>query len=157
MADYPSLSDFAGTTLLNHESQPVSLADFVGKRTLIFFYPKAGTSGCTVQACGFREAFPRIEAAGATVVGISPDMPKDLAAWRQKEDLPYTLLSDPDHKVAERFGVWGEKTNYGKTYMGILRSHFVFGEDGKVEAAEVKVSPDDSIKKGVASLLSEAQ
>lgn len=156
MADYPSLSDFAGTTLLSHEGKPVSLADFVGQRTLIFFYPKAGTSGCTVQACGFREAFPRIDAAGATVIGISPDLPKDLADWHKKEDLPYMLLSDPDHKVAERFGAWGEKVNYGKTYMGILRSHFVFGEDGKVEAAEVKVSPEDSIKKGVAALLSEA-
>jgi peroxiredoxin Q/BCP len=153
MADYPSLSDFAGSTLLNHDGKPVSLADFVGQRTLIFFYPKAGTSGCTVQACGFREAFPRIEAAGATVVGISPDMPEDLAKWRKKEDLPYMLLSDPDHKVAEKFGAWGEKTNYGKTYMGILRSHFVFDENGNVEAAEVKVSPEDSIKKGVSSLL----
>lgn len=155
MTDYPSLSDFAGTTLLNHEGKPVSLADFVGKRTLIFFYPKAATPGCTVQACGFREAFPRIDAAGATVIGISPDQPKALAAWREKENLPYMLLSDPDHQVAEKFGAWGEKVNYGKKYMGILRSHFVFGDDGKVEAAEVKVSPEDSVKKGVASLVGE--
>jgi peroxiredoxin Q/BCP len=120
---------------------------------LIFFFPKAGTSGCTTQACGFRDAFPKIEAAGATVIGISPDPPKALAKWRAKEQLPYVLLSDPDHKVADQFGVWGERSMYGRKFMGIIRSHFVFDEHGTVEAAEVKVSPKDSIDKGVGSLL----
>jgi peroxiredoxin Q/BCP len=150
---YPSLKDFAGTTLLNDQGKPVSLADFVGKRVLIFFFPKAATPGCTTQACGFRDAFPKIEAAGATVIGISPDQPKALAKWRAKERLPYVLLSDPDHKVADQFNTWGERSMYGRKFMGIIRSHFVFDEDGTVEAAKVKVSPKDSIEKGVGSLL----
>jgi peroxiredoxin Q/BCP len=156
MSSYPSLTDLADIPLRDDADNPVSLADFVGRRVLIFFFPKAATPGCTTQACGFRDAFPRIEAAGATVIGISPDSPKDLAKWRRKENLPYTLISDPDHRVAEAFGAWGEKSMYGKTYMGIIRSHFVFDTSGKVEAAEVKVSPADSIEKGVASLLTTA-
>lgn len=144
---------FQGQTLLNDEGKTVSLADFIGKRVLIFFYPKAGTSGCTTQACGFRDAFPTIEANGATVIGISPDLPKALAKWKAKENLPYTLLSDPEHKVADQFQVWGEKSMYGRKYMGILRSHFVFGPDGKLEAAEVSISPKDSIAKGVKALV----
>jgi peroxiredoxin Q/BCP len=150
--DYPKLNDFAGQTLLNDEGKPISLADFAGKRVLLFFFPKAGTSGCTAQACGFRDSFPKITEAGATVIGISPDEPKALAKWKQKESLPYTLLSDPDHKVADQFGVWGEKSMYGNKYFGIIRSHFVFNANGDVEAAEVKVSPKDSIAKGVKAL-----
>ena len=150
---YPNLKDFAGTTMLNDEGKPVSLADFVGKRVLIFFFPKAATPGCTTQACGFRDAFPKISEAGATVIGISPDQPKALAKWRAKENLPYVLLSDPDHKVADQFGAWGERSMYGRKFMGIIRSHFVFDANGNVEAAEVKVSPADSIAKGVKSLV----
>jgi peroxiredoxin Q/BCP len=150
---YPSLKDFAGTTLLNDEGKRVSLADFVGKRVLIFFFPKAATPGCTTQACGFRDAFPKIEAAGATVIGISLDQPKALAKWRAKEQLPYVLLSDPDHKIADQFNAWGERSMYGKKFMGIIRSHFVFKEDGTIDTAEVKVSPKESIDRGVSSLL----
>jgi thioredoxin-dependent peroxiredoxin len=150
---YPSLKDFAEQTLLNDEGNPVSLADFVGKRVLLFFFPKAGTGGCTTQACGFRDSFPKITDAGATIIGISPDAPKALAKWKQKENLPYTLLSDPDHKVADQFGVWGEKSMYGNKYFGIIRSHFVFNKDGVVEVAEVKISPKDSIAKGMKSLI----
>ena len=148
----PSLKDFAGTTLLNAEGKPVSLADFVGQRTLIFFFPKAGTTGCTAQACGFRDSFPKIQEHGATVIGISPDAPKALAKWRAKENLPYVLLSDPDHRVAEKFGVWGERSMYGRKFMGIIRSHFVFDANGNVVEAKIKVSPADSVEKGVQSL-----
>lgn len=150
---YPSLKDFAGITLLNDEGKPVSLADFIGKRVLLFIFPHAATPGCTTQACGFRDAFPKIQEGGATAIGISIDEPKALAKWKAKEKLPYTLLSDPEHKVIDRFGAWGERSMYGKKFMGTLRSHFVFNEAGNVESAEVKVSPKDSIEKGVESLL----
>jgi peroxiredoxin Q/BCP len=150
-----SLKDFSDVMLLNDEGKPVSLADFAGKRLLIFIFPRAATSGCTVQACGFRDAFPRIEAAGATVIGISTDEPKALAKWKAKEKLPYTLLSDPEHKLIDRLGAWGERSMYGKKFMGTIRSHFVVGEDGGVETAAIKISPKDSIEKGVATLLNE--
>jgi thioredoxin-dependent peroxiredoxin len=153
MSDYPSLQSLADLPLLNDEGKPVSFSDFVGKRVLMFFFPKAGTSGCTTQACGFRDSFPKIQDANAVVIGVSPDEPKALAKWRAKEKLPYVLISDPEHKLADRFGVWGEKSMYGRKYMGIIRSHFVFNESGNIDTAEVKVSPKDSVEKGVQSLL----
>ncbi len=156
MSDLPTLQALAGISLQDDMEQSVTLAQYLGKRLLIFFFPKAGTSGCTDQACGFRDAFPQIEAKGALVIGISPDAPKALAKWRAKESLPYILLSDPDHRLADAFGVWGEKSMYGKKYMGIIRSHFVVDAEGKIEAAEVKISPKDSVKKGVAALLKDA-
>jgi peroxiredoxin Q/BCP len=141
--------------LLDSESNPVKLSDFLGKRVIVFFYPKADTPGCTTQACGFRDNFPQIEAAGATVLGISPDQPEKLAKWITKINLPYTLLSDPDHEVSEAYGVWGEKSMYGKTYLGIIRSHFVIGENGLIEDVQFKVSPKNSISRGVAAILGE--
>ena len=138
--------------LLDSEGQPVKLSDFRGRRLVLFFYPKAGTSGCTVQACGLRDNFPKIEAGNATVVGISPDKPAALAKWKAEENLPYPLLSDPDHQVAEAYGVWGEKKMYGRSYMGIIRSHFIIDADGKIEDVQFKVSPKDSISRAVASL-----
>lgn len=138
--------------LPNSEEESVKLSDFRGQRVILFFYPKAGTSGCTTQACGFRDEFPNIQAANATVIGVSPDQPTALANWKQKENLPYNLLSDPDHEVAEQYGVWGEKKNYGRTYMGIIRSHFVISPEGKIEDVQFKVSPQNSILRGVASV-----
>jgi peroxiredoxin Q/BCP len=138
--------------LLDSNEEPVKLSDFRGQRFVLFFYPKAGTSGCTVQACGLRDNFPKIEASDATVVGVSPDNPAALAKWKVKENLPYPLLSDPDHVVAEAYGVWGEKKNYGKVYMGIIRSHFIIGAEGKIEDVQYKVSTSDSISRAVASL-----
>lgn len=140
-------------TLTSDENKPVSLTDYAGQRILIFFYPKAGTPGCTIQACGFRDAFPKIHEVNATVLGISPDSAADLAGWRSQEQLPYTLLSDADHKVAEAYGAWGERSMYGKAYMGIIRSHFVIGPDGTLEDVQINVSPKDSINKGVEALL----
>lgn len=131
--------------LVADDGRPVTLADYQGRRLILFFYPKADTSGCTVQACGFRDNFPTIESAGATVIGISPDPPAALAKWRKKRDLPYTLLSDPDHAVAEAYGVWGQKSLYGKKYMGIIRSHFVVDPAGTVEDVQIKVTPEDSV------------
>lgn len=131
--------------LLSDEGQPVKLSDYLGRRVVLFFYPKAGTSGCTTQACGFRDNFPVIEAADATVLGVSPDAVKKLSTWRAAENLPYNLLSDPDHEVAELYGAWGEKQMYGKTYEGVIRSHFIIGADGRLEDVQIKVSPQDSI------------
>lgn len=138
--------------LVNSEGEAVKLSDFRGKRVVLFFYPKAGTSGCTTQACGFRDNYPKIEAVDGTVVGVSPDEPEALAKWKRKENLPFTLLSDPDHIVAESYGVWGEKKMYGRSYMGIIRSHFVIAADGKIEDVQFKVSPKNSISRAVASL-----
>jgi peroxiredoxin Q/BCP len=138
--------------LLNSEEEPVKLSDYRGKRVILFFYPKAGTSGCTTQACGLRDNFPKIEAANATVVGVSPDMPAALTKWIAKESLPYTLLSDPDHEVAGAYGVWGEKSMYGRKYMGIIRSHFVIDAEGKFEDIQFKVSPKNSIARALSTI-----
>jgi len=135
--------------LTSDEGSIVKLSDYRGQRVLIFFYPKAGTSGCTTQACGLRDNFPVFENAGAVVLGVSPDEPEALAKWRKKEQLPYNLLSDPDHVIAEAYGVWGEKTLYGRSYMGIIRSHFVVDAAGKLQDVQFKVSPNVSIEQAV--------
>ena len=135
--------------LISDEGSPIKLSDLRGKKVVLFFYPKADTPGCTTQACGFRDNWPLIEAAGATVLGISPDAPERLAKWRAKEGFPYNLLSDPDHAVAEMYGTWGEKKMYGNTYMGIIRSHFVIDEDGRFADMQIKISPKNSIEKAV--------
>jgi peroxiredoxin Q/BCP len=140
-------------TLTSDEGKPVSLSDFKGKRVLIFFFPKAGTSGCTTQACGFRNHFPAIRDKGAVVIGISPDKPARLAKWKAAEKLPYTLLSDPDHAVAEAYGAWGERSMYGRKFIGILRSHFVIDASGNIEDAQIKVSPQVSVERGVKALV----
>jgi peroxiredoxin Q/BCP len=141
-----------GFELLDSDGKPVKLFDFRGQRVILFFYPKAGTSGCTIQACGFRDNYPQIEAAEGTVVGISPDQPAALAKWKADEALPFTLLSDPDHQVADAYGAWGEKVNYGRTYMGIIRSHYVVDAEGVLEDVQFKVSPQNSIKRATATL-----
>lgn len=138
--------------LLNSEEEPVKLSDFRGKRVILFFYPKAGTSGCTTQACGLRDNFPQFENANATVIGVSPDKPSALAKWIIKENLPYPLLSDPEHEVADLYGVWGEKSMYGRTYMGIIRSHFVIDAEGRFEDIQFKVSPKNSVARAVAAI-----
>ena len=101
---------------------------------------------------GFRDEYPKIEAANGLVIGVSPDPPDRLQKFRAKNDLPFLLLSDPDHRVAEMYGVWGEKKMYGKTFMGIIRSHFVIDEDGRVVDARIKVSPKQSVELAVAAL-----
>jgi peroxiredoxin Q/BCP len=133
--------------LKNQNGDPVKLSDLRGKKVVLFAFPKAFTSGCTTQACGLRDSFPRIQSANATVLGLSPDDPPDLLRWKQAENLPYDLLSDPEHKVLEAWGAWGEKTSYGNTYMGVIRSHWIIGEDGTVLDAQVKVSPTDSVER----------
>lgn len=138
--------------LTSDEGKPITLSDYRGKRVILFFYPKAATPGCTKQACGFRDNWSTIEAAGATVLGVSPDDPETLAQWREEENFPYTLLSDPDHEVADMYGVWGEKKMFGRDYMGIIRSHFVIGEDGRLEDVQVNVKPEQSVERAVEAL-----
>lgn len=138
--------------LLSDEGKAVRLSDLRGKRVVLFFYPKADTPGCTTQACGFRDNYPTIEAAGALVLGVSPDSPEVLAKWRAKMGFPYSLLSDPDHAIADAYGVWGEKKMYGRSYEGIIRSHFVIDADGKVEDVQFKVSPKDSVERALQQL-----
>ncbi|MGH2537525.1 MAG: thioredoxin-dependent thiol peroxidase [Candidatus Promineifilaceae bacterium] len=139
--------------LPNEEGRPVKLSDYRGQRVILFFYPKADTPGCTAQACGFRDNFPRIEAAGATVLGISPDTPRALAKWKAKLDLPYSLLSDRDHAVAEAYSAWGERSFMGRNFMGIIRSHVVVGPDGRLENVQIKVRPAESVERGVEAVV----
>ncbi len=135
--------------LLTDENQPLRLSDLRGRRVVLFFFPRADTPGCTAQACGFRDRLPVIEAGNATVLGLSPDLPEALAKWRAKEKLPYNLLSDPNHEVADAFGAWGEKTSFGKTYDGILRGHAIIGVDGRIEDLRVRIKPDESVQAAV--------
>jgi thioredoxin-dependent peroxiredoxin len=138
--------------LVNQDGKTVKLSDFRGKRVILFAYPKAGTEGCTTQACGFRDQFPKIEAGNAVVLGISPDEPKALKKWKEKEKLPYDLLSDPDHKVIDAWGAWGERSMYGRKFMGVIRSHWVIDENGIILDEQLKISPKDSIAKVVKAL-----
>jgi peroxiredoxin Q/BCP len=132
--------------LTNQDGKRVKLSDFRGKKIVLFAFPKAGTSGCTTQACGLRDEYPRLESANAIVLGLSPDEPADLLKWKEAESLPYDLLSDPDHAVLEAWGVWGEKSMYGNTYMGVIRSHWIIDEAGTVVDAQIKISPKDSVE-----------
>ena len=119
-------------TLLNQQESPISLSDFRGKKVLVYFYTKAFTPCCTSQACGLRDSKSELDELGLVILGISPDMPKKLAQFIEKKALNFTLLSDPDHQVAEMFGVWGEKKFMGKTYDGIHRVSFLIDENGKI-------------------------
>ena len=138
--------------LPNQDGKLIKLSDFLGKKVILFAYPKADTPGCTTQACGFRDNFPKIQADNAVVLGISADAPKDQLKWKQKQNLPYDLLSDVDHKVLEAWGIWGEKTNYGKTYFGITRSHWVIDENGVVIDEQIKISPENSIAQAIGAI-----
>lgn len=149
----PAVGEFAPDfELQNQEGETVKLSDYRGKRLLLFAYPKAGTGGCTTQACGFRDSYPQIEAGDAVVLGISPDAPEKNKKWKEKENLPYDLLSDPDHEILEAWGAWGEKSMYGKKYMGVIRSHWIIDAEGKIEDEQVKISPKKSIEKALKAL-----
>jgi peroxiredoxin Q/BCP len=130
-------------TLTSDKGEDVSLSDFRGERIVLYFYPKADTPGCTKQACAIRDSYPTIEAKeNVTVIGISPDPPKALVKFREKYDLPFILLSDPNHEVAEAYGAWGEKTIFGKTREGIIRSHFAVDEEGRLMERDLNVKPE---------------
>lgn len=128
--------------LLNQDGESVSLSSFKGRKVLIYFYPKADTPGCTTQSCGLRDIADDI--GDTVIIGISPDPPAKLKKFDEKYSLWFTLLSDEDHAVAEQFGVWAEKSMYGRKYMGVQRSSFLINEKGKVERAWPKISPKDT-------------
>ena len=138
--------------LQNQDGDTIALNDFEGRKVVLFAYPRAATPGCTKQACGFRDSYADVEAAGAVVLGISPDPVGKLQRWREKQDFPYDLLSDPDHAVLEAYGAWGEKKMYGKTYEGVIRSHWIIDETGKLVDQHLKVSPADSVARAITFL-----
>ena len=137
-------------TLVDQSDAPVKLADFKGRKVLVYFYPKADTPGCTTQACGLRDVLGDI--GDTAVLGVSPDPPARQAKFDQKYGLGFPLLSDEDHQVAEAYGVWAEKTNYGRKYMGIVRSAFLVDEKGKLANVWYKISPKDTPTKLLAAL-----
>jgi peroxiredoxin Q/BCP len=145
MADAPVAGDRAPAfNLSDQRGEKVRLSSFKGRKVLVYFYPKADTPGCTTQSCGLRDIADDI---GDTVIlGISPDLPPKLAKFDEKYGLGFTLLSDPEHVTAEAYGVWAEKSMYGKKYFGIVRSAFLIDEKGKVVEAWPKVSPKDTPK-----------
>ncbi|MGC9323306.1 MAG: thioredoxin-dependent thiol peroxidase [Desulfomonilia bacterium] len=138
--------------LTDQNGSPVRLSDFKGQKVLAYFYPKAGTSGCTVQAEAVRDAKEELARSGVAVMGISPDDEKSQKKFDEKNSLRFPLLSDREHKTAEAYGVWGEKSMYGKKYMGIIRSSFLIDEKGKVLDAWYKVSPGDTVPNALKAL-----
>jgi peroxiredoxin Q/BCP len=129
-------------TLPDQNGDPVKLSDLLGDQAVVlYFYPRADTPGCTTQACGIRDRGDEYAAAGARVIGISPDEPAALKKFAGKYDLGFTLLGDADHSVADAYGAWGEKSMYGKKYMGMLRSTFIIDADGKIARVFPKVQP----------------
>ena len=133
--------DFA---LPDQHGKTVKLSDFRGQKVVVYFYPRADTPGCTTQSCSLRDAEEPLQVAGAAVIGISPDKPEAQAKFDAKYGLGFTLLSDPDHAVADAYGAWGERSMYGKKYMGIVRSAFLIDEKGKIAQAWYKISPKDT-------------
>lgn len=138
--------------LLADDGATVRLSDLRGQRVVLYFYPKDDTPGCTTQACGFRDNYVEINEKNAVVFGISPDGVKSHVKFRTKFDLPFRLLADEEHQVAKLYGVWGEKSMYGKTYFGIVRSHFVVDEAGKLADVQYNVSPAISVESALAAL-----
>ncbi len=155
MADPPVPGDRAPSFhLADQAGEGVRLSRFKGRKVLVFFYPKADTPGCTTQACGLRDVAAGI--GEVAIVGVSPDAPDKLARFDDKHSLGFTLLSDPDHAVAESYGVWGEKSLYGKKYLGIIRSAFLVDEAGRIEQAWPKISPKDTPKNLLRALATDA-
>jgi peroxiredoxin Q/BCP len=129
--------------LQSHDGSTVRLSDLRGKPVVLYFYPKDDTPGCTAQACGIRDVWSELQRTGAVVLGVSPDSPRKHVKFREKHDLPFALLSDDEHQVAEKYGTWVEKRMYGKTYMGMERSTFVIDAEGNVAKVMRTVKPAD--------------
>jgi peroxiredoxin Q/BCP len=138
--------------LPDRDGEPVCLSDVRGKKVLLYFYPKADTPGCTAQSCSVRDARAELASLGVEVCGVSPDPPKAQKRFSENHGLDFPLLSDPDHAVADAYGVWGEKSMYGRKYHGIIRSSFLIDEGGKVLQAWYKVTPKDTVPKALATL-----
>ena len=138
--------------LQDQDGKTVKLSDFRGRKVLVYFYPKADTPGCTKQACNIRDAWEDLAARGVSVLGISPDAPERQKKFDGRHGLNFPLLSDPDHKIAEAYGAWGEKSMYGKKYMGIIRSSFLVDEKGRFLESWLKVSPKDTVPNALKAL-----
>ncbi|MDI3330474.1 MAG: thioredoxin-dependent thiol peroxidase [Micrococcus sp.] len=134
-------------TLTDQDGRAVSLTDYSGRKVIVYFYPAAATPGCTTQACDFRDSLNSFTAEGFAVIGISPDAPAKLQAFAAAEGLTFPLLSDEDHAVAEAYGAWGEKKNYGRTYEGLIRSTVVVNGDGTVDLAQYNVRASGHVAK----------
>jgi len=145
MAELNAGAEAPDFSLSDQEGRQVKLSDFRGSKLLLYFYPKADTPGCTAQACSIRDAMPDFTGLGVRAIGISPDAPEAQKKFIGKYDLNFSLLSDPDHKVADAYSVWGEKSMYGKKYQGIIRSSFLIDEKGTVIRAWYKVSPKNTV------------
>jgi peroxiredoxin Q/BCP len=130
----------------------VTLSDYRGKKVVLYFYPKDDTPGCTTEACSFRDDYSAIIAAGAAVLGVSPDSVKSHDRFKAKFSLPFALLSDPEHQVADMYGAWGEKTLFGRTFMGILRSTYIIDEEGKILKVFPNVNPQEHSQEVLAVL-----
>ena len=134
-------------TLPDADGKPVSLADYAGRKVIVYVYPAAMTPGCTKQACDFRDSLQSLEAAGYAVLGLSPDKPEKLAKFREHDSLTFPLLSDPDKEVLKAYGAFGEKKSYGKTITGVIRSTFVVDGAGKIEQAQYNVRATGHVAK----------
>jgi peroxiredoxin Q/BCP len=140
-------------TLSSDKGESISLVDFLGKSNVVlYFYPKDNTSGCTTEACSFRDTLPKITTKDTVVFGVSPDSAKSHVNFIQKYQLNFTLLSDPEHTVAEAYGAWGEKKMYGKAYLGILRTTFIIGKDGIIKHVFEKVNVEEHANEVLAQL-----
>ena len=142
--------------LKDADGRTVKLSDFKGKKVVLYFYPRADTPGCTIEACSFRDSFKRVEAIGAVVLGVSPDTAKDQKKFVDKFDLPFTLVADADKKICNAYGVIQEKNMYGKKVMGVARTTFIIGPDGKIKHIFEKVKPEGHAEE-VLEYLKEAQ
>ncbi len=138
--------------LKSDSGESVRLSDLRGKQVVLYFYPKDDTPGCTTQACGIRDVYGELERAGAVVLGVSPDSEASHVKFKEKFGLPFALLADEEHTVADEYGVWGEKKYMGRTYMGVSRSTFVIGEDGNVKRVMHNVKPDTHADEVLAAL-----
>ena len=139
-------------TLRDKNGNLISLSDFQGRKVVLYFYPKDNTPGCTRQACAFAASYEGFKAGGVVVIGISRDSAASHLKFAQKHDLPFILLSDPDHAVIEAYGAWQEKKNYGKVSMGVVRSTFIIDEQGNIEKVMSKVKPDTNAQEVLAYL-----
>lgn len=139
-------------SLKNQDGVTVKHTDLRGTSWLLFAFPKAATSGCTVQAEGMKAQARAFAARGVKVLGLSPDPPEALANWKAKAGYPFDFLSDPEHKLLDALGAWGEKSMYGKKYMGVIRSHWLIDSEGRILDAQVKVSPAESIERARAAV-----
>ena len=141
--------------LISDSGEEIQLSSFRGKKVILYFYPKDDTAGCTAQACNFRDEYEEITANDGIVIGVSPDSTKSHVKFRSKYNLPFILLSDPDHAVAEKYGAWGEKSFLGKKFQGIIRSHFVIDEQGKLADIQIKVPAKESAQLALHALTAE--